>query len=398
MKIFSKESVLDESLNRIRYLFDEFPNIIVSMSGGKDSTVCFELCMIVAKEKNRLPLNVMWIDQEAEWQGTVDYMTSIMENNNVKPYWFQMPMVITNNASHINRYNYCWEEGKENEWIHPKNKLSIKENKYGTVRFHELFKSIINIEFKDKKSCYIEGMRCEEAPKRMISLTNTISYKKITYGSILKKGVHYSFNPIYDWSYTDVWKFINEKNIKYNKTYDEMYRYGVSVKNMRISNVHHETSIQSLLLIQEIEPKTWEKISKRINGANTIKHLKKKSFTCPMNLPFMFKSWEEYGLYLIDNLVLLPENKENLLKKIIPMKNIYTDEEIKKNLWRAIINTVLSNDWDFTKLINFNLRPEVNSYRKFKQGNIHVNMLKQKFIPSDAKIIIKHKLGENYDR
>ena len=91
-------------------LFDEFENVVIGMSGGKDSTVVFNLALQVAREKNRLPLAVMWVDQEAEWQGTVDFVTKVMTNKDVKPYWFQMPMVITNNASSFHRYNYCWNE------------------------------------------------------------------------------------------------------------------------------------------------------------------------------------------------------------------------------------------------------------------------------------------------
>ena len=110
MRYYKKETVLDAALNRIRYLFDEFPVIIVSMSGGKDSTVCLELCLSIAKEKNRLPIHVMWIDQEAEWQGTVNYMTEVMGRQDVLSMWYQMPMVITNNASSYDRYAYCWDE------------------------------------------------------------------------------------------------------------------------------------------------------------------------------------------------------------------------------------------------------------------------------------------------
>lgn len=57
--IYSQNNVFDEAMNRIRMLFDNFPEIIVCMSGGKDSTVVFNLAMIVAKERNRLPLKVL---------------------------------------------------------------------------------------------------------------------------------------------------------------------------------------------------------------------------------------------------------------------------------------------------------------------------------------------------
>ena len=378
MKIYSNKSVLDEGLNRIRYLFDEFENVVVGFSGGKDSTVTLNISLQVAEEKNRLPLKVIFIDQEAEWQGTVDYVEKVMSDPRIEPMWFQMPMVITNNASSYNRYSYCWNEAEKENWIHPHNKISIKINKYGTERFHNLFEKIFEVEFKGQKSCYLAGVRTEEAPKRFVALTEAKTYKWITWGKVLNKKLeHYTFYPLYDWSYTDVWKYIHENNIKYNKVYDEMYRHGVKINDMRISNLHHETAIQSLLLVQEIEPQTWNKIANRIDGASSIKHIKKNSFTCPKELPFMFKDWEEYAFHLADNLIQEEKNKSLLLKKIDSKKTIYNGDNIKDSFWKVIINTILSSDWDFTKFVNWETAAGY-SYRKFKTGRIDNNILKDK--------------------
>ena len=64
MKIYSKKNVLDAAYERINYLFDEFENVVIGFSGGKDSTTVLNLALKVATEKNRLPLSVLWIDQE----------------------------------------------------------------------------------------------------------------------------------------------------------------------------------------------------------------------------------------------------------------------------------------------------------------------------------------------
>jgi predicted phosphoadenosine phosphosulfate sulfurtransferase len=376
MKIYNNQNVLDAALNRIRFLFDEFPNVIVGFSGGKDSTATLNLCLQIAEEKKRLPLKVLFIDQEAEWQGTIDYVTNVMTDPKVIPLWFQMPMVITNNASSYNRYSYCWDEKEKDNWIHDKHPLSIKENNYGTDRFHDLFNKIVEIEFKDIKTCLIAGVRTEEAPKRFVALTHAITYKYITYGSVLnKKYQHYTFYPLYDWSYTDIWKYIYENKIIYNKVYDGMYQHGVKINNMRISNLHHETAIQVLLLVQKIEPKTWNKVSSRIDGASSIKHIKLNSFTCPKDLPYMFTDWQEYANHLADNLIQDDKNKiliNNIIKK---KKNIYDGDNISKEFWRTIINTILSSDWDFTKIANFECRPHVYTYRKYKKSIIDKRML-----------------------
>lgn len=51
MKIYKRESVWDAALERLRFIFDEFPNVAVSFSGGKDSTVIFNLALLVAKRR-----------------------------------------------------------------------------------------------------------------------------------------------------------------------------------------------------------------------------------------------------------------------------------------------------------------------------------------------------------
>ena len=50
MKIYSKNNVLVEAEKRIHRLFDDFENVVVGFSGGKDSTVCLNLTLKVAEE------------------------------------------------------------------------------------------------------------------------------------------------------------------------------------------------------------------------------------------------------------------------------------------------------------------------------------------------------------
>ena len=370
MKIYKKTNVYIAAIKRIEYLFSEFDNVVVGFSGGKDSTVTLNLALEVATKLNRLPLKVIFVDQEAEWQGTIDYVKKVMYDKRVEPMWFQMPMVITNNASSYNRYAYCWNEDEKDKWIHTKDPISIKENNYGTIRFHELFEAIFKGEFADTKSCYLSGVRTEEAPKRFVALTHSLTYKYITWGRILnKKHNHYTFYPLYDWSYTDVWKYINSNGIEYNKVYDEMYRHGVSVSNMRISNLHHETAIQVLLLVQQIEPQTWNKIVDRIDGASSVKHIKTNSFACPKELPYMFNSWEEYANHLVKNIIQEDKNQKLIQKVIDGKRDIYVDKAINQKFYKELINTILSSDWDLTKIANFEIRPEVNVYRKYKKGD-----------------------------
>ncbi|GMO33871.1 MAG: phosphoadenosine phosphosulfate reductase family protein [Termitinemataceae bacterium] len=365
MIYYLKEDVYTAALNRVRYLFDEFDEVIATISGGKDSTVIFNLCLQVARDRNRLPLKTIFIDQEAEWQHTIDYVRSIMEMPEVFPVWYQMPIKIFNATSHQADWLYCWKEGEK--WMREKEQNSIKVNNYGTDRFNELFTAIIKKDFAGKKVCEIGGVRAEENPKRRLGLTCTETYKGITWGKVLsKKDDQYTFYPIYDWSYTDVWHYICKFNLPYNKIYDFQYSFGLPINKMRVSNLHHETALHSLEYAQEFERDTWNKLVERLDGVNSIKHLQDESMMCPKELPYMFSTWKEYRDYLLEKMVLEPHKKE-MRHRFLLMDIKYDGMKSKKLMYRAQITSILVNDYYMTKIDNFERRPDLMVWRKFKK-------------------------------
>jgi len=380
MKIYKQDNVMTAALKRINYLFDEFEEVIVGFSGGKDSTVCLNLTLQVAEERGRLPVKVCFVDQEAEWQTVIDYVERVMTDPRVTPLWFQMPIKIFNSTSTIESWLMCWEEGAK--WMRDRWPGSITKNVYGTDRFAELFTKILEVDFKDKKTCYIAGVRCEESPTRFMGLTSFATYKAITWGKALNKKLqHFTFYPLYDWSYTDIWKAIHDNHWDYCKIYDYMYQHGVKVQNMRVSNVHHETAVQSLFYLQEIEQDTWNKLTKRIAGISTAGHMPGESFFVPKELPYMFTDWKEYRDYLTENILTDPLVREKFRAKFIEMDEKYADIGSSTDMYKNQINSLLTNDFHFTKLGNWERRPEVNSWRKWKRGIDHPLNRTNKYIP-----------------
>ena len=368
MKIYKKENVYEAALDRIRWLFDEFPNVICGVSGGKDSTVVFNLTLQVAREKNRLPLKCLFIDQEAEWEATIEQIRLIMEHEDVEPLWFQMPIKLFNATSTTEHWLYCWDPDKKDIWIRPQEEYSYKENRYGTDRFSKLFPAIIEKEFPETSTCYVAGVRTEESPTRFVALTNAITYKWATWGNKLNgKLNHYTFYPIYDWSYADVWKAIHDNKWDYNSIYDSQYNYGMSVNNMRVSNVHHETSVHSLFYMQEVEPETYVRLTQRIGGIDMAGKMGTEDYFIH-ELPFMFKDWAEYRDFLLDKLIDNPDWHASFKKEFIRQEELYGETEVGQEMRRNQINSLLTNDWEHIKLSNWERRPQIYNIKRQQQG------------------------------
>ena len=367
MKIFLNETVWDAALERIRYIFDEFENIVIGFSGGKDSTVTLNLALMVAEEKGRLPLDVVFIDQEAEWRAVIEYARAVMNDPRVNPYWLQVPIRLFNAASVDSPWLNCWAEGEE--WMRPKEPNSIHENTFGTDRFHDMFPAFLKKTYEGERVALLGGVRAEESPSRRAGLTTGQTYKHITYGKKYHdKWGHYVFYPLYDWGWKDIWKSIHDNGWEYCTIYNEFYRYGISPMKMRVSNLHHETAVDQLFYLHEMEGDTWNALTQRLQGVNQAKHMKKSEMFTVKELPWMFSDWKEYRDYLVDNLIQTEERRDIFRKKYRDMDKKFEGMDRANEMYHAQILSILANDWHFTKVNNFMTRPETINYLKWKNG------------------------------
>lgn len=353
--IYEEKTVFDAAMDRIRMLFDTHEDIIVSMSGGKDSTVVFNMALKVARETNRLPLKVFWLDQEAEWQHTVDYMDKIMRMPEVDPYWYQIEFDFTNSLSANSNFLRVFDENCPEKWIHGKSDISKKSNPTKYNRYHDL---VVHIPpaITNKNCAVLVGMRMSESPIRRVSITGSkaqwhgITWCTKAYGTTRK------FWPIYDFTDDDVWTAIAKNHWEYNPVYDIMYRWGVPKKMMRVSALIHETAWHSLEMLQEVEPNTYNRFVRRVPGSNTFNHALDVGDISPKTLPFAFKDWKEYRDYLLEHIT-KPEYKDLFRQR-------WQNQEGDK--WYKIhVKEVIINDIDGT--INLNHQDAIRVKEK-KQG------------------------------
>lgn len=337
--LYSENNVFDEAVDRIRMLFDNFPEIIVCMSGGKDSTVVFNLALMVAREKGRLPLKVFWLDQEAEWQHTVDYMDWVMRLPEVEPYWYQIPFDFPNNLSPKEKTLRVWDDKAKDKWIHPLSDIAIHESPLGLSlqgrddAFYTLVRQLPTT-ITDKECAVLVGMRMTESPRRRMSITGSAGKWHGLTWCTNPIGNARKFWPIYDFSDDDVWTAIAKNHWKYNGVYDLMYRWGTKKQDMRVSALIHETSWHAIEMLQEFERDTYNRFCARVPGVSTFNHSFDEGGIMPRTLPFAFRDWKEYRDYLLIHIV--PEEDRSIY--IARWKNQSGEDWYRVHVKEVILN------------------------------------------------------------
>lgn len=293
------ENVLEATQKRISFLFDNYDNIQLAFSGGKDSTVLFHLVNSEAIKRNRKFI-LYFQDQEAEYQGTIDMVEWAMSQSNVIPQWYQVPIFMTNAASHQQLFLWAWGDGEE--WVREKNDLAIQfiDKKY-PKRFYKFNLWVAQQNRKNFKGSFVSiiGLRAEESPDRRFVMFGEDSEMFW----LRRKTEPNKCYPIIDWSYTDVWKYLIENGLRYNKIYDKMYMLGGNLRSFRVSNLVHEKAFRCLTDLQELEPETYDKLENRLKGVHTAAMYGKENLMYSIKtLPENFKTWKEYKDFLLSSI------------------------------------------------------------------------------------------------
>ena len=345
------ENVLEATYKRISYLFDNYDNISLSFSGGKDSTALFHLINEEAKKRDRKFI-LYFQDQEAEYQGTIDFVEWAMTQPNVIPQWYQVPIFMTNAASQQQLFLWAWGEGEQ--WVRDKNPIAIHsiDIKY-PKRFHKFNLWVgQNLRKLKGKSVSIIGLRAEESPDRRFVMFGENS--ELFW--LRRKNKPHKAYPLIDWRYTDVWKYIIDGGFKYNRIYDKMYMLGGNLKFFRVSNLVHEKAFRCLTDLQELEPETYEKLENRLHGVHTAAIYGKENLVYSIrSLPETFKSWKEYKEFLMNSIH--PDLKKIFDYQWTRLKDV-NDEDCYKYMVKRILlcdweGNITSKRWTFGENVNY---------------------------------------------
>lgn len=311
MKKYLNKNVFECAKERISYIFDEFENILVSFSGGKDSGVVLNMTIDEARKRNR-KIGVMFLDLEAWYQKSVEFIERMIDNNLdvIIPYWVCLPMKSDNSVSYFEPYWIWWERDKEDIWVRqmPKKNYVININNHRfdfyreNMTFEEFVKYMGNWYGKGGKTACMLGIRTDESLNRFRAIVmDKGMYKGQRYSTRVMKET-YNFYPIYDWNVEDIWIYNGKFNKDYNKLYDLFYKAGISIHKMRVDEPFGDTCKAGLNMFKILEPDTWARVANRVSGANmgalyNHSKLMNTNYTLPKG-----HTWKSFTEFLLDTL------------------------------------------------------------------------------------------------
>ena len=393
MKVYNNQNVYEASIDRIKYMFDEFDNVLVAFSGGKDSGVLLNLCYDYAKKHNKLhKLSMYHLDYEAQYDYTTNFVTDCFLNNfqGIKKFWLCLPIAAQCAVSMHQDHWTPWDKDVVDIWARkmPENKYVINED---NVPF-EFKKDTLDYDLQDKFGKWFSskygstavaiGIRSNESMNRYRTVNSRNNrMKKFKYDNKhwinIYKDNYLTFKayPIYDWTTEDIWIANVKFGFKYNKLYDLYYQAGLSIEQMRVASPFNDCAVNSLKIYKVIEPNTWAKLVGRVNGVNFAgiyggtTAMGWKSIKLPKG-----HAWKSYMEFLLET---LPEEvKNNYLKKLETSKKFWkntggaldekTIEELKIEGVELIETGKLSNRSKTKQVIKFNEYLDDTNVTEFK--------------------------------
>lgn len=276
LREYTNKNVLTAAKERISYTFDNFDKILLSFSGGKDSSVMLHLVMEEAILRNR-KIGVMLIDFEAQYKATMEHAEEVLElyKDYIDLHWICLPIKLRNAVSNYQPTWTAWDEKHKDDWVREMPKKAISDINYypffqPNLEFEEFIVMFADWYAQGEKLATFVGIRCDESLNRYrtIAVADKAMYEGKRWTTHVVDKV-YNIYPIYDWRTKDIWIYNRKSGKCYNKIYDLMHQANVPLSRQRLCQPYGDDQRRGLWLYHILEPESWFKVVARVNGANS---------------------------------------------------------------------------------------------------------------------------------
>ena len=273
----NQKNVYELTQERLKMIFEEFDNIYISFSGGKDSGVLLNLCIDYIRQNSlKRKIGIFHMDYEVQYSMTIDYVNRVLETNRdiLDVYRICVPFRVTTCTSMYQSYWRPWDEQKKEAWVREMPKDAMKVDKFPFYNrkmwdydFQIEFSRWLHLQKAARRTCCLVGIRTQESYNRWRTIYRGVKkqYKNCMWSTEIDGNV-YNLYPLYDWKTEDIWVANGKFGWDYNKLYDLYYQAGVSLDRQRVASPFISEAIESLALYKVIDPDTWGKMIGRVNG------------------------------------------------------------------------------------------------------------------------------------
>jgi len=267
-------TVFDAAVARLREQYAEGHRIVVSCSGGKDSTCCVETAIIAARETGRLPVEVVTREEEIIPPGTREYLMRLRERPEVDLHWLVAHQPSINAFDREEPFWWIMDPQLAPEaWVvqPPDFAEHIPDYNIEAMTIPARFPPPPGKELRA-----VVGLRVQESRGRLFGL-----YSSGGYLTLPNKpwGVR-NIRPVYDWLDADVWRAIEVNGWDYNDAYDVLNRLGVPRGQLRISPPTMSAGTGDVLrLLAAAWPNWWDRVCRRLPTVRTFTQYGKRAVT-----------------------------------------------------------------------------------------------------------------------
>lgn len=398
VKKYNNTNVLDAARDRVSKTFDDFDNIYISFSGGKDSSVMTHLVLEEARKRNQ-KVGLLIIDLEAQYADTITHIEYMVEEYKdiIDLHWACLPMLLRNALTNYDPRWICWDEENKDIWVREKPLVAKTTEDYpfyiDKMEFEEFMILFGEWYGGDKPTAAFVGIRSDESLHRYTAITSYKhgkTHKDYHWTTMTEKNL-YNIYPIYDWKTEDIWRFHGKyPSLKHNEIYDKMNMAGVKLSQQRLCQPYGDDQRQGLWLYHILEPETWGKVVNRVNGANSgALYIREKGNMTGYNKISKPENhtWESFVNLLLETLprqtgIHYTGRFKKFIKSWQDRGYIKIPDEAPLDLeskqwapsWRRMAKTILRNDY-WCKGLGQS-QPKSDAYQRFKAMKKNKELLK----------------------